>query len=180
MALQADSGIVRAGPAHAHELAALAAATFPLACPPGVTAADVRVYVDQNLSAARFTGYLADPERTLLLARDGGGAIAYAMLIHTPPADPAIARLITRFPATEISKFYAAPAAHGTGVGGALMRAVLESCRARGDAGAWLGVNQENARAQRFYRKHGFAVAGTKTLQVGAGVHDDYVMTRAV
>ncbi len=180
MTLQAGSGITRAAPAHADELAALAAVTFPLACPPGVTEADVRVFVAEHLSAARFAEYLADPRRTLLLAREGGSAVAYAMLVHAPPADAAIARLITHVPATEISKFYADPAAHGTGVAGALMRAVLESCRARGDAGAWLGVNQENTRAQRFYCKHGFAVAGTKTLRVGADVHDDYVMTRTV
>ncbi|WP_200171243.1 GNAT family N-acetyltransferase [Tomitella cavernea] len=180
MTLQVGSGITRAAPAHADELAALAAETFPLACPPGVTEADVRVFVGEHLSAARFTEYLADPRRTLFLAREGGSAVAYAMLVHAPPADESIARLLTHTPATEISKFYAAPAAHGTGVAGTLMRSVLESCRVRGDAGAWLGVNQENTRAQRFYRKHGFVVAGTKTFMVGADVHDDYVMTRAV
>jgi ribosomal protein S18 acetylase RimI-like enzyme len=42
----------------------------------------------------------------------------------------------------------------------------------------WLGVNQENQRAQRFYAKHGFVVSGTKTFRLGEGVENDYVMVR--
>ena len=178
MAPSVDTGIDLAGPSHADELAALAAETFPLACPPTVTRHDVRDFIGQHLTSERFTEYLADPDRTLLLARDGGAAVAYAMLVHAPPADPAIARLVTAMPSSEISKFYAAPAAHGTGSAGLLMDRVLAVCGDRGDAGTWLGVNQQNVRAQKFYRKHGFGVAGTKTFIVGGDVHDDYVMTR--
>src|SRR5699024_5628992 len=90
MAPSVDTGIDLAGPSHADELAALAAETFPLACPPTVTEDDVRDFIGQHLTSERFTEYLADPDRTLLLARDGGAAVAYAMLVHAPPADPAI------------------------------------------------------------------------------------------
>jgi ribosomal protein S18 acetylase RimI-like enzyme len=47
-----------------------------------------------------------------------------------------------------------------------------------GSACMWLGVNQENPRAQRFYAKHGFTVAGTKTFRLGAGLEQDYVLVR--
>ena len=40
----------------------------------------------------------------------------------------------------------------------------------------WLGVNQVNERAQRFYAKSGFTINGTRTFQVGANREDDYVM----
>jgi ribosomal protein S18 acetylase RimI-like enzyme len=42
----------------------------------------------------------------------------------------------------------------------------------------WLGVNQLNQRAQRFYTKNGFTINGTKTFRLGAGVENDYVMVR--
>ena len=55
----------------------------------------------------------------------------------------------------------------------------LEWARSSGAAGVWLGVNQQNERAQRFYAKSGFERVGTKRFLVG-GVHeDDYVMERA-
>jgi ribosomal protein S18 acetylase RimI-like enzyme len=44
----------------------------------------------------------------------------------------------------------------------------------------WLGVNQKNQRAQRFYTKSGFEISGTRTFQVGAGREDDFVMVREV
>ncbi|MET0703256.1 MAG: GNAT family N-acetyltransferase, partial [Mycobacterium sp.] len=49
---------------------------------------------------------------------------------------------------------------------------------ARAAASVWLGVNQQNQRAQRFYAKHGFAVTGSKTFRLGSGIEEDYVMVR--
>ena len=36
--------------------------------------------------------------------------------------------------------------------------------------------NQENARAQRFYGRHGFAVVGAKRFRVGDRDESDFVM----
>ncbi|MEP6478552.1 MAG: GNAT family N-acetyltransferase, partial [Rhodoglobus sp.] len=41
--------------------------------------------------------------------------------------------------------------------------------------GVWLGVNQFNARANRFYEKSGFAIVGTKKFLVGEKYEDDFV-----
>ncbi|TBM77752.1 GNAT family N-acetyltransferase, partial [Mycolicibacterium smegmatis] len=42
----------------ADELAAVAARTFPLACPPAVAPEHIASFVDANLSSARFAEYL--------------------------------------------------------------------------------------------------------------------------
>jgi ribosomal protein S18 acetylase RimI-like enzyme len=55
---------------------------------------------------------------------------------------------------------------------------VLARSTALGAACVWLGVNQENQRAQRFYAKSGFTVSGTKTFRLGGHVENDYVMVR--
>jgi ribosomal protein S18 acetylase RimI-like enzyme len=49
-----------------------------------------------------------------------------------------------------------------------------------GAEGIWLGVNQENARAQRFYGKHGFDRVGAKRFLVGDRYEDDWVMERSL
>jgi len=72
------------------------------------------------------------------------------------------------------------PDAHGDGVSAALMIEALEHAQRMGAACIWLGVNQENQRAQRFYGKHGFTASGTKTFRLGAGLEHDYVMVRAL
>ncbi|WP_395306939.1 GNAT family N-acetyltransferase [Mycobacterium sp. AMU20-3851] len=160
------------------ELAAVAAATFPLACPPSVTDADAAAFIAENLSAEKFADYLADPARIILVARDEDRILGYAMLIHGVPDDADVQQAVPQRPALEISKMYALPDVHGTGVSAALMTEALTRGTQSGAACVWLGVNQSNERAQRFYAKFGFQVGGTKTFRVGAGIENDYVMVR--
>jgi ribosomal protein S18 acetylase RimI-like enzyme len=160
------------------ELADVAARTFPLACPPSVTADDVAAFIAENLSAERFRDYLADSERVVLTARDADRISGYTMLIRGVAADSDVQQAVPMRPAVELSKMYVLPDAHGAGVSAAMMAAALDTSRALGAACVWLGVNHENQRAQRFYAKQGFAKSGTKTFRLGGHVEHDYVMVR--
>ncbi|RAU95886.1 GNAT family N-acetyltransferase [Mycobacterium colombiense] len=163
------TGTLQIAPARsgdAAELAAVAALTFPLACPPSVTAENIAAFVDANLSAARFAEYLRDPDRAVITARRDGRICGYAMLIRGDPADTA-----------ELSKMYVLPEHHSSGAAAALMDRALAVAADWGVRRVWLGVNRANERAQRFYRKSGFTIHGTRTFGLGAGVEHDYVMT---
>lgn len=169
-----------AGGADAAEIADLAAATFPLACPPSAAADDIAAFVGAQLSARCFGDYLADPDRVVLIASDDGRMVGYTMLVRGIGEDPGIARAVPHRPAVEVSKMYVAAGHHGTGAAGALMRSGISWAAGDGAAAVWLGVNRTNARAQRFYRKHGFAVAGTRTFRLGSALEDDFVMVRVL
>jgi ribosomal protein S18 acetylase RimI-like enzyme len=160
------------------ELADVAARTFPLACPPSVAADDIAAFIDENLSAARFSRYLDDPDRAVLVAREQFRITGYAMLVRGIPSDTDVKRAVTLHPAVELSKIYVLPDAHGTGVAAELMAAAVQHAREFAAACLWLGVNQQNLRAQRFYAKHGFTVNGTRAFRLGTGVENDYVMVR--
>jgi ribosomal protein S18 acetylase RimI-like enzyme len=159
-------------------LAALAAATFPLACPPTAPPVEIAAFIAAQLSPERFADYLADPERTVLVARAAGRLVGYAMLIDGIVADPDVARAVPAHPAVELSKLYVAADGHGSGVATVLMTAALQRAAHAGARCVWLGVNQKNLRAQRFYGKHGFTTTGTKTFALGAHTEHDYVMVR--
>jgi len=162
-------------------LAAVAAATFPLACPPHTTEEAKAAFIRTVLSEERFAEYLADASRRLLIAEDDdGNAVGYTMINLGEPADADVRGSLRIHPTAELSKCYVLPGHHGEGVAGRLM---AESLRAGGEAGAegmWLGVNEENARAQRFYGKHGFERVGAKRFLVGDRYEDDWVMERAL
>ncbi len=165
--------------ADASALAAVAAATFPLACPPHTTDAAITHFIATVLSEERFTEYLADPARDLVLAETSdGAAVGYAMLVHGEPADADVAGAIRVRPTVELSKCYVLPGHHGAGVAALLMRASLDAAAARKAEGIWLGVNEENERAQRFYGKHGFEKVGAKRFLVGDRLEHDWVMER--
>jgi GNAT superfamily N-acetyltransferase len=168
----------RAQARDAAALAAVAAVTFPLACPPHTTDEAKAAFIAANLTETHFDSYLADPARVLLLAEIDGGPAGYAMLVFGEPADPDVAAAITTRPTVELSKFYVLPEHHGGVVSSPLMAATLEAARARDVAAVWLGVNEENERANRFYEKHGFAIVGRKKFLVGARYEDDHVRER--
>jgi ribosomal protein S18 acetylase RimI-like enzyme len=161
-------------------LAAVAAATFPLACPPSADAGDVAAFIATHLSVQCFGDYLTDPDRIVFSASDNDRIVGYAMLIRGVGTDPDIARAVRQRPAVEVSKMYVLPSYHSTGAASALMRAVIDWARSDGAAAAWLGVNKNNARAQRFYRKHGFEVAGSRTFRLGGAAESDFVMARSL
>ncbi|CAN5243689.1 GNAT family N-acetyltransferase [soil metagenome] len=159
----------------ASTLATVAAITFPLACPPHTSDEAKAAFIAGNLTERHFVGYLADPERELLIAEVDGVAAGYSMLVAGEPHDADVAAAITTRPTVELSKCYVLPGHHGAGVAAALMTASLDAARARDAAAVWLGVNQENARANRFYEKSGFAIVGSKKFLVGERYEDDFV-----
>lgn len=164
----------------AEELATVAAQTFPLACPPSVSADNIAAFIGANLSVARFLQYLADPERLILTAHQGGRIVGYAMLIRGVARDADVQQAVSVRPAVELSKMYVLPEHHGTGVSAGLMERALAAAAELGGSCIWLGVNQQNLRAQRFYSKHGFSVSGNRTFQLGAHREHDYVLVRAL
>lgn len=175
---------VRVRPARPDEAAALAdlaAATFALACPPHTSADAIAAFLRDVLAPANFEEFLADPDRLILVAEDAAGALTgYTMLVFGEPYDADAAGAIRIRPTAELSKCYVRAEAHGSGTAAALMTATLDAARASGAAGSWLGVNQENVRALRFYGKHGFLQVGIKRFLVGERYEDDYVLERTL
>lgn len=178
----------RAVPADAPALATVAAATFPLACPPGTSLTDIAAHVTRHLSAEAFGRHLADAARTVLVlegpearagGQDGSGPVlGYAMLVAGEPEDATVAAALTVRPTVLLDKFYLLPAVQGTGAAAVLMAAVTDAAGAAGASGVWLGVNRLNARASAFYERQGFRVVGARRFVVGARTHDDDVRER--
>jgi ribosomal protein S18 acetylase RimI-like enzyme len=154
----------------------LAAATFPLACPPGSTPESQDAFIREYLSVAAFAGYLADPERELFVCTAGEALSGYTMVVFGEPGDADAAASVTTRPTAELSKVYVLPEFHGAGIAAALVGASIAAARERGARSVWLGVNQHNARANRFYEKCGFTRVGTKKFLVGDVFEDDYVL----
>lgn len=159
-------------------LAGLAALTFPLACPPSSSPEDVAAHLAGTLSERHFEGYLADPEVTILVIDVDGALLGYSLLVDRPARDPDVTASLTLLPSTELSKCYVHPDHHGLGAAAELMRASVQAAADAGSAGMWLGVNNENGRAVRFYEKSGFRKVGTKTFTVGTSLEHDFVMQR--
>jgi tRNA (guanine37-N1)-methyltransferase len=97
------------------------------------------------------------------------------MSVSGEPENPVIAASVSRRPTVEIAKIYVRQSAHGSGIAQQLMDVAVEDAKAHGAQSVWLGVNQQNARANSFYERTGFLVVGERGFQVGDSLEEDFV-----
>jgi len=158
----------------ADDIAALAARTFALACPDHTPAEAIEKHIRTELNADRFRDHM-DTAQFLVADAPGGGVCGYAMLL----AHPAPIETDWRNP-MELRRIYVDASELGSGLAGALMQESLQVANRDGHDWIWLGTNEENLRAIRFYEKAGFRVVGNRTLRVADSVECDYVLARRV
>ncbi|WP_052367037.1 GNAT family N-acetyltransferase [Paraoerskovia marina] len=159
-------------------LTALAALTFPLACPPGADPVAVQRHVETELGIDPMAAWIRSPRHELyVVERDGvHGLLGYALMSLGPcPVLDTAGRPLAD---VELSKIYVHPDAQGAGVASTLLMSALTAGRRLATGPVWLGTNQENHRAQSFYARGGFDVVGHREYVVGGETHQDVVMVR--
>lgn len=168
----------RAKRSDASRLHEVAGRTFVLAGPPDFDPVVAREFVEENLSLEQFRTWAKDRSTQLWVVEILGVVIGYAtVLLRYTSKDLAGQERATT---SHLSKFYILPEHHGAGIASELMAHVFEGARKAGMTSMWLGVNQLNTRAKRFYEKNGFVVGATRTFEVAGDVHEDFVMTRTL
>ena len=154
-------------------LAELAGETFPLACPPGFSAAAIAEHLRVRLSPDAFRVTMAETDRHFTVAAAGDRLIGYLLVVDRTDSPPAPASGML-----EVRQIYVRPEYFGTGLADQLMQRAVDRAEELGAPGLWLGTSQENARAVAFYRRHGFEVAGERTFWVGGLPNRDWVLAR--
>jgi diamine N-acetyltransferase len=174
MTLDALAVRVRRGePGDAAMLAELGARTFLDAFGADNRPEDIAAHLAKTYGAAIQARELSDAAATYLVAEVGGCPAGYVLVREgSAPA------CVTGTRPIEVARFYVDRPWHGTGVAGALMVACEAEARRRSARLLWLGVWEQNARALRFYAKHGFRDVGVQTFYVGADAQQDRVMVR--
>ena len=172
----ADWRLRRASPADAPALALVAQATFLRTFAGVLPGADIVAHCAANSSTEKFARWAADPACVATLAEHAHGAAPIGYTLLTPPDFP-----IPTGPADiELKRIYTLASAHGGGLGAALMEQALADAAALGRTRVLLGVHPANARARRFYERHGLAVIGERVFQVGTQRITDPIYARAL
>jgi ribosomal protein S18 acetylase RimI-like enzyme len=165
-----DWTIRAAGADDAAALALVAQATFLEAYAGLTRVEDMLAHAASQNSADAFLAALGSGAKVWLAeARGTAAPLGFAMLTPTGFADPQPGDV-------ELRRIYVLDRCKGGGLAKALLDTVVTA--AAGSKRLLLGVNRDNQRAQAFYRKHGFAVAGTRTFTVGATTYDDFIYAK--
>lgn len=165
-----DWTIRRAGKADAAAVAMVAQATFLEAYAGLTSVEDMLAHAERYNSKAGFEAALDTGAQVWIAEAEGTRApLGFAMLT-VPDFD------ITQPGDIELKRIYVLDRCQGQGLAKALFETVLAASKGR--SRMLLGVNRDNERAQGFYRKHGFTIAGTRTFTVGATTYDDFIYAK--
>jgi len=147
----------------------IAHATWPVAYAAIITPAQIAYMLDLMYSEAALLDQLHVKGHRFLLAEQDGKPIGFAGFEHHYAAGR-----------SRLHKLYVLPAVKGTGVGHALLEAVLMAAMQAGDTAVELNVNKHNP-AKEFYARHGFMIERDEVIDIGHGfVMDDHVMVRSL
>ncbi|HEY0436315.1 MAG TPA: GNAT family N-acetyltransferase [Phenylobacterium sp.] len=163
----------RTGAADAEALVAVGVATFVETFGHLYPQSDLTRYLAEAYDLARTKADLADPARASWLVEADGEVVGYATA--GPCALPH--REVTAA-CGEIKRIYVLKAWQGSGLAARLLGEIMAWLERDGPRDIWLGVWSENARALRFYARHGFAKAGEYDFHVGDTVDREYILRR--
>ncbi|WP_172121004.1 tRNA (guanosine(37)-N1)-methyltransferase TrmD [Actinomyces faecalis] len=186
-------------------LAALAARTFPDACPAFLSADQVAEHVATALSPQRLSTWVADPRVVVNVAYleddlphgsvRGEELVGYSVVIaESADDDGALPPGLDARPScvalpeeggsqdlvAELSKVYVDNRLRGSGLASLLLEEAACDARTMGVELLWLGTHEGNRRAQRSYKRAGFAKVGTRSYDVGGHRCRDVVMARSL
>ena len=154
--------ISRAGPKHASLLATFGRQAFVAAFEGQIEHHDLIAFADKRYGTDQQQRELCDPNTVIFMAQVDGELAGYAKLQE---GDAPI--VVNNSRAIELERLYLTSAWFGTGVALSLLEACVGEAHRLSHDMMWLDVWDENTRAQAFYRKHGFVVAGDRPYDVG-------------
>lgn len=161
-----------ARPEEAARLAEFGARTFREAFGADNREEDMRAHLGAMWSPGRQRAEIEDPAiDTLICVGDGDAWHGFARLRAGTTSEG-----VPPEGSIELWRFYVDRPWQGAGIASALMSAAKRRARDRGATSMWLGVWERNARAQAFYRKHGFTRVGSQVFTVGSDPQTDHVM----
>lgn len=140
---------------------------------PHCTQEDMDAYAAKAFSEEQLLTELQNPDSLFYFGLEGERAVGYIKLNHGPAQTE-----LQDDAAIEVERLYLLPEHQGKGYGGKLLQLGIDYAKAQGKAYVWLGVWENNLRAQRLYEKHGFYRFSQHPFPMGEDIQTDYLLRK--
>ena len=182
-------------PTDAEDIAKIGATTFAASFLHSMPAEHMQAYLDEAYTPTAISRDIANKQNQFFVARQSAGAptetgqVVGFIQMKLGTTEPCIPRNV---PMCEVHRIYVSVDHHGGGVGQLMMERGLEWARDQllgpkdvdvgwkeRRAGVWLGVWEENVKAQRFYERLGFEEQlGTHDFVMGGTKQTDLLIVK--
>lgn len=174
-AKQSPWSIVPGTAEDAGAIAVLGAEVFSKSFAHSTPAEDLQKYLQTSYSVSRIQSQLEDKAHTFYLAKDPGGSLLGFVQITEGSSEPCIT--LPASEAVELQRIYTSSQSHGSGIGSALLQRAIRHATPKFKL-MWLGVWEENVKAQRFYQRYGFERVGEHDFVMGSCVQTDWILQK--
>ncbi len=164
-----------AQPQDATALSKLARHTFVESFAQFNTPENMDQYLRENFSPTRQRSEIENPQRKIAIVWHAEEAIGFYHLVRGETI-----QCVSGTRPIQLLKFYIDSKWHGKSVAKMLMDHCIEECRRENFSTLWLGVWEQNFRAQTFYRKYAFKEVGTFDFILGEDRQIDLVMVKPI
>jgi ribosomal protein S18 acetylase RimI-like enzyme len=165
-------------PARAQDIDAIAnlgAKTFASSFGYSMPASDLQAYLEAAYSPSSIAKDLANPLIDIIVTSDETDRVIGFVQLTQGTIEPCIADVDRPI---ELQRLYVDESYHGGGIGRALENEVERISRERGFKTMWLGVWEENFKAQKAYERFGFSKVGSHDFVMGTCVQTDWILTK--
>jgi len=171
----------RAAQSDAELLAAFARTVFIETFSARNTPENMTHYLNASLTNEKILEEILDPENTFVLVEHQQVIIAYYKLtVGFETIHPSIPALFLEKASIMLERFYVDFAWHGSIVAKQMMQHCLDLAASLQKDCIWLGVWENNFRAQKFYQKWNFEIVGSHPFVMGDETQTDYWMARSL
>ncbi|ODQ69389.1 hypothetical protein LIPSTDRAFT_7040 [Lipomyces starkeyi NRRL Y-11557] len=167
--------IRRARPQDVASVAELGAHVFSITFGHSVSPQQLQAYLSESYSIPATAKDVADPMKDMIVVTSQDGAIVGFALLTRGTSEPCIAHLESTI---ELQRIYVHPTYHGNGVGKILAKKLEDIAKEQGFKYIWLGVWEENYKAQKVYERLGYRVVGDHGFTIGEVVQTDHIMVK--
>lgn len=136
---------------------------------------DLTNYIADSFAVEKIRAEIANPKAEFFIVFRNEKAVGYAKMRWEEKHES-----VKSEKAVELQRIYVLERVYGTKVGKNLLEYCIEAARNKGFDTIWLGVWEENKRAQKFYKKHGFEQVGTLEFPYGKTVGVNLVFTKEI
>ncbi len=154
-------------------LAELGRQTFLDAFAGQISHVNLKAFADKRFGKRQQAAELAQAGSVFFIAYDDGQAAGYAKL-----NDSVVPDCIVDAQAIELERLYLHTEWQGRGIAKALLHACIAEAGNRARSGLWLDVWDQNVKAQGFYRRYLFDLAGERPYLVGNETQRHLLMYR--
>ncbi len=156
-------------------VAALGARVFSASFGYSLPPSDLDAYINSAYSISSIASDLSNPNIDTIVATDSHNHVVGFSQLTRGTTEPCLAGLEKTI---ELQRLYVSEDYHGAGLGRKLIEKVENIARNTGFLTIWLGVWEENIKAQKVYERLGYRKVGDHDFKMGECVQTDWILSK--